>query len=123
MSLYKKLGGESAVLAAVHLFYDKVLENPLVSSFFAGLDMEKQIQKQASFMKVAFGGTAEYTGKDLMQAHAHLVRDQGLTDVHFDEVAKLLHESLAELGVEDVLITEVMDIVESTRDMVLGRVA
>lgn len=120
-SLYERLGGEHAVEAAVCLFYNKVIESPIVGEFFERLDMDAQIVKQKQFMTMAFGGGTRYTGKDLREAHAGLVREYGLTDIHFDEVGRLLQESLEELGVDDVLVNEVLNIVVGTKNDVLGR--
>src|SRR5689334_20728688 len=55
-SLYERIGGENAILAAATIFYDKVLSDPSVSHFFAGLDMDQQVRKQVAFMSWAFGG-------------------------------------------------------------------
>lgn len=120
-SLYERMGGEAAVIAAVDLFYKKVVADEVTKPFFDGLDMEKQIKKQLAFMTVAFGGPDEYKGRDLRAAHAGLVRFQGLGDVHFDAVAKHLGDTLTELGVAEDLIAEVLGIVGSTRGEVLGR--
>ena len=49
-SLYDRLGGEAAIMAAVDRFYQKVLADELTRPFFAGLDMDAQIRKQISFM-------------------------------------------------------------------------
>jgi hemoglobin len=121
MSLYERIGGEAAVAAAVDLFYEKVLADQRTQPFFAGLDMQAQIKKQMAFMTVAFGGPKEYRGRDLRAAHAGLVRDKGLTDVHFNAVAEHLQATLSELGVAPALVTEVMTIVGGTRGEVLGR--
>lgn len=120
-SLYERIGGEAAVMAAVDIFYAKVLANDLLRPFFAGLDMQAQIRKQIAFMSWAFGGPVEYRGRDLAAAHQQLVRSKGLTDIHFDGVAQCLEQTLAELGVERALIDEVLKLVGSTRDSVLGR--
>lgn len=119
-SLYERLGGESALMAAVPLFYQKVLADPLVSPFFLKLDMEGQIQKQISFMSRAFGGPAEYAGRDLRSSHAHMV-ERGLSDSHFDAIARHLKTTLEELGIEAGMIGETLALVESTRSQVLGR--
>src|SRR5688572_5856528 len=71
-SLYERLGGESAIMEAVDLFYDKVLADPLTAPFFAGFDMDGQTKKQVAFMTVAFGGPNEYRGRNLRSAHAKL---------------------------------------------------
>ena len=57
--LYERIGGQAAVMAAVDLFYEKVMEDELTRPFFAGLDMSKQTTKQVAFMTWAFGGPAE----------------------------------------------------------------
>jgi hemoglobin len=120
-TLYEKLGGEAAVLAAVDGFYKRVLGDPLTAPFFDETDMNAQARKQMSFMAHAFGGPDEYKGKDLREAHAHLVRDRGLTDAHFDAVASHLKATLEELNVADDLIAEVMALVGGTRGEVLDR--
>src|SRR5262249_47887001 len=89
--------------------------------FFAGLDMDAQIRKQIAFMSWAFGGPAQYKGRDLRQAHAKLVRQQALSDVHFEAVMTHLKTTLEELGVAPPLVAEAMSIVAGTRDEVLGR--
>jgi hemoglobin len=120
-TLYRRIGGEAAIVAAVDLFYDKVMADELTRPFFAGIDMPAQIKKQVAFMTMAFGGPHEYTGRDLKTAHAGLVKDHGLTDVHFDAVAGHLEATLVELGVEPGLIHEALTIVLGTRNQVLGR--
>lgn len=120
-TLYEKIGGEAAVMAAVDLFYKKVLDDKVTKPFFEGLDMNKQIEKQVAFMTVAFGGPDEYKGRDLRSAHAGLVKNKGLSDEHFDAVAKHLDATLIELGVAQDLVDEAMGIVAGTRDEVLGR--
>ena len=120
LSLYDRLGGEAAVMAAVDLFYDKVLKDPLTKPYFVKLDMAAQIKKQVAFMTWAFGGPVEYKGRDLRTAHTELVKE-GLGDQHFDAVAKHLDSTLRELGVSEPLIQEALSIVASTRKDVLNR--
>jgi hemoglobin len=120
-SLYERIGGEPAIMAAVDLFYGKILEDDLTRPFFEGLDMKKQITKQIAFMTWAFGGPSEYRGRDLRVAHAELVKSRGLGEVHFDAVAEHLEATLKELGVADELIREALGIVAGARNEVLGR--
>ncbi len=119
-SLFERLGGEAAVNAAVDIFYRKVLSDDRINTFFEGVDMEKQAAKQKAFLTFAFGGPNNYTGKDMRDGHAHLVK-QGLSDEHFDAVVENLAATLKELNVSDELVTEVAQIAESTRNDVLGR--
>jgi hemoglobin len=120
-SLYERIGGDAAVTAAVELFYEKVMADERTRPFFAAIDMTAQVKKQRAFMVTAFGGPNEYKGRDLKTAHADLVKDKGLSDVHFDAVAEHLKATLVELGVAPDLIGEALAIVASTRDQVLSR--
>jgi hemoglobin len=121
-SLYSRLGGEMAVMAAARLFYDKIMEDERLSPFFAGIDMDGQIKKQIAFLTMAFGGPHQYTGRSLGTAHAPSVQ-RGLTDAHFDATVAHMADTLRELGVADPLIAEVCALVETTRKDVLGRAA
>jgi hemoglobin len=121
MSLYERLGGEAAVMAAVDLFYQKVMADDLVRPFFEGLDMAAQTRKQVSFMAHAFGGPSEYLGRDLRTAHRDLVHKKGLGDAHFDRIAELLKATLEELGVDEASVAEAVNLVAGTRDEVLDR--
>ena len=119
-SLYEKLGGEAAVMAAVDSFYEKVIADERTRPFFESLNIEAQVRKQVAFMSWAFGGPSEYKGQSLRRAHASLV-PRGLTDVHFEAIITHLRETLKELGAGDELIQEVVRIIEPTRRDVLGR--
>jgi len=119
-SLYEKLGGEAAVNAAVDIFYRKVLADDRIARFFEGVDMDAQASKQKAFLTMAFGGPNNYSGKDMRDGHAHLVKD-GLNDTHFDAVVENLGATLKELGVSDDLIGEVAATAETTRNDVLGK--
>ena len=120
-SLYERIGGEAAVMAAVALFYKKVLEDDLTRPFFAGLDIDGQIKKQLSFMTWAFGGPDAYRGRPLREAHAKLVSEQGLSDQHFDAVAGHLRATLDDLGVAGDIASEVMAKINALRGEVLSR--
>lgn len=119
-SLYDQLGGEAAVDAAVDIFYRRVLNDHRINRFFDNVDMEEQAAKQKAFLTMAFGGPNNYTGADMRQAHAKLVK-KGLDDSHFDAVMEHLSGTLEELNVPQDLIDQVAAIAESTREDVLGR--
>lgn len=53
-------------------------------------------------MVYAFGGAAEYKGKDLKAAHFHLVQNKGLNVEHFDMVAVHFQNTLTELKIPQV---------------------
>lgn len=116
-SLYERIGGEQTIMAAVDIFYDKVITDELTRPFFDDIDMAAQSRKQVAFMAWAFDGPKAYRGRDLRAAHAHLA----LADEHFDAVLRHLEATLHELGVGDDLIQEVFGVIEGTRSEVLNR--
>jgi hemoglobin len=119
-TLFDRMGGEPALMAAVDIFYQRLLADPLTRPFFANLNIAAQVKKQVGFMSRAFGGPEEYRGRDLRATHARLVR-QGLSDQHFDAVAGHLEATLVELGVAPGLIQEALAVVATTRTEVLNR--
>jgi len=119
-SLFDRIGGEAAVNAAVELFYRKVLADHRINRFFDNTNMEEQIAKQKAFFTMAFGGPNNYTGQDMRNAHAHLVK-RGLDDSHFDAVMEHLGATLVELNVPAELISEAAAIAEVARADVLGK--
>ncbi len=119
-TIFDRIGGQAAIEAAVDVFYRKVLADPTISHFFDGTDMEEQRAKQKAFLTMVFGGTDDYTGKDLRSAHAPLVA-KGLNDAHFDAVAGHLQATLDELGVDAESAGVIMETAAGTRDEVLNR--
>jgi len=119
-NLFEQLGGQAAVEAAVDNFYRHVLSDDRVSRFFDGVDMDRQRAKQKAFLTMAFGGPHNYSGKNMRDGHAHLVK-MGLNDSHVDAIIEILGSTLREMGVAENLITQVAAIAESTRADVLGR--
>lgn len=116
-SLYKKIGGEAAVDAAVDVFYRKVLADDRISKYFDTVDMDAQRGKQKAFLTVAFGGPNNYSGRDMRAAHAKL----NLTEADFDAVMENLGATLKELNVPDELIGEAAAIAMSVKDEVLNK--
>ena len=120
-TLYDKIGCAAAVDAAVDLFYTKVLVDDRIKHFFQGVDMKRQAGHQKAFLTYAFGGIPNYPGKNMREAHKHLVQKMGLNDSHFDAVIENLGATLTELGTAPELIQEAAGIAESTRNDVLNR--
>jgi hemoglobin len=72
MSLFDRFGGAPAITAAAELFYRQVLADPLLDPYFDGVDLDRQVAKQAAFLAMALGGPDLCTGRDLRTAHARL---------------------------------------------------
>jgi len=119
--LYDRLGGDKAMEVCVDLFYQKVLNDDLVSPFFKDIDMASQRLKQKSFLAMAFGGPYHYSDADLRAIHKPLIKKSGLSDEHFNRILEIFKETLTELNVSANEQQSVMEILESTRDAVLNR--
>lgn len=118
-SLYSRIGGKAAIDAAVDVFYDKVLADDLLRPYFDAVDVRALRAKQRIFLAYVFGGPVQYDGRDMRDAHAGLV-ERGLSEPHFQAVGGHLASTLTELGVPADVVDEVMAIVASTHDDVLG---
>lgn len=119
-TLYDQIGGAAAVDAAVDVFYRKVLADYRINRFFDDIDMEKQAVKQKAFFTMAFGGPNNYTGTDMRNAHARLVK-MGMNSDHFNIVMEHLGATMQELNVPPALIAQAAAIAESTRNDILGK--
>ena len=119
-SLYEQLGGSSAIEAVVESFYRKMLADDRVARFFDGVDMDRQMAKQAAFITMVTGGPNHYTGRDMRTSHASML-SRGLGDLHVDVVIQHLVVTLAEFGVGAEQIEKVRALCESVRDDVLSR--
>jgi hemoglobin len=117
MDLYERLGGRQGITRVAEEFYRRVLDDPLLSPLFAGVDMTRLTGMQVAFLSMATGGPDGYAGRDLRTAHAGL----DLEDAHFDRVVALLAGALKTAGVSDDDIGEVAVIAETVRRDVLGR--
>lgn len=120
-SLYEAIGGAAAVDAAVTVFYKKVLADPLLAPYFASVDMGGQSAKQKAFFTTLFKGDTAGADSYMRRSHAKLVREDGLSDSHFDAVAGHLQDTLNELGVKPDLAAQVMSGAGSLKNAVLNR--
>ena len=114
-TLFDQLGGTESIDVAVEEFYRRVLDDPDLRPFFAGVPMRRLRAHQKAFMTMAFGGPQTYRGRDLGQAHAHL----GIEDHHVDLVAGHLADVLNGLGVPAELVDQVMGAVERLRPILV----
>lgn len=119
-SIYEQIGGSEVIQVAVEIFYRKVLLDDRVADFFEGVDMDRQIAKQASFLTMITGGPHHYTGKDMRSAHQRLV-NRGLNDSHVDVVLDHLRGTFAEIGVKAEHIEQIIAKANSMRDDILCR--
>jgi hemoglobin len=116
-TIYERLGGMVSIDVAVDQFYERIIGDPELASFFDRVDMRRLRAHQKAFLAMALGGPRRHAGSGLAEAHRHLAID----DHHVDLVAGHLAAVLAGLGVSPALIDEVVLAVDGLRGEVLGR--
>jgi hemoglobin len=102
-TIFEAIGGDAALAAVVDDFYDRVLADPALAPFFAGVNMARLKGRQAEFFAAALGGPVPYSGASMRDAH----RGRGITQHHFDLVAGHLVTALAAAGVPDETVTQI----------------
>ncbi|MBO9577518.1 MAG: group 1 truncated hemoglobin [Microbacteriaceae bacterium] len=119
MSIYEEIGGRETVRATVHVFYGRVTSDPLLTSYFAGIDLDRLEAHQRAFLAAALGGPDLFSGRGMAEAHAHL----DITDEAFDAIVEHLAISLRDLGAPEPAIHAVRERLEPMRADVVTAVA
>ena len=115
-SIYDQIGGTAAVSATVEELYARVLGDPQLAPYFAGIDMRRQQHHMRAFIATALGGTHVYEGRDMATAHAGL----GITDRDFDRVAAHLAGALQTLGVPTAQVKTILARIAPLREDIVG---
>ena len=117
VSIYEAIGGEPALVAVVDDFYDRVVGDPQLESFFAGVNMPKLKGRQVEFFAAALGGPDVYQGPSMRDAHI----GRGITQADFDKVAYHLTDALAAAGVPAQTIGQIAAAVTPLADEIVSR--
>ena len=64
-TIFQRYGGFASVSRVVMSFYDKVLDSPVSSPYFANTNMKRLIDHQTKFIAQVMGGPASYTDEQL----------------------------------------------------------
>ena len=96
----------AALVNAVDVFYARVADDPALTHFFTGVDMQRKRLKQVQFLCYAFGGADQYLGRSVAEAHARIITEAGANRDHFWIVAGHLRAALEQLSVPEPLIEE-----------------
>jgi hemoglobin len=117
VSIYEAIGGEPALVAVVDDFYDRVVGDPQLESFFVGVNMPKLKGRQVEFFAAALGGPNVYQGPSMRDAHI----GRGITQADFDKVAYHLTDALAAAGVPAQTIGQIAAAVTPLADEIVSR--
>lgn len=113
---YERVGGAPAIRAVVDRFYELVLQDERLVSFFTDSNMPQLKRHQVLLISQVLGGPASYDGRDLRVAHEglHISRDD------FDVVVTYLVQALDEAGVDAEIIARVGAVLAATEQDVVA---
>lgn len=114
-TLFQKYGGFSKVSRIVLDLYDRLLDDDDVGPFFDEVDMARIVDHQTKFVSSLLGGPASYTDDQISKMHRHLA----INARHFDTLAEILAETLADHGVEPEDVEAVVQAFEARRKLVV----
>jgi len=116
-TIFERYGGFSAVSKVVIRFYDKILDSPVTSQYFSGIDMKRLIDHQTKFFAALMGGPVSYTNDHLEKVHVRL----GITEVAFMEALTLMEDTLEEFDFLDEDIQLVQDEMMNRKNYIIAK--
>ena len=114
-SLYERLGGRDAIHGVFEDVVQRHLVNEQIKNLMVGVDTANLVEQVTDFMSAASGGDVEYTGSDMVTAHAHLA----LTNADFLAAGGDVEAALVAAGVGADEVQEVMCMFVSLRGEVV----
>jgi hemoglobin len=116
-TIFERYGGFASVSRVVMAFYEKMLDSPVTSPYFANTDMKGLIDHQTKFIAAVMGGPASYTREQIKRVHA----DLGITEAALLEAMEMLKETLEDFDFKENDIEEVVENMMSYKhDIVTG---
>lgn len=103
-TIFERVGGMRTVSRVISTFYDRVLDSPVLTHYFDGVDMRRLIDHQTKFVAAVMGGPASFTDEHLARVHAHLGIDEG----SFEEAVLILRDAMEDHGMNETDIGEVV---------------
>lgn len=119
MSDYQRIGGGAAVRAVVDRFYELVLGDARLRTFFTASNMAQLKRHQVLMISQVLGGPANYDGRELKDAHAGL----RITREDFGLVVCYLIQALEEARVDEAVIGRVVTALGAAENDVVTAVA
>jgi hemoglobin len=116
VSDYERVGGGPAIKAVVDRFYELVLQDERLVSFFTDSNLTQLKRHQVLLISQVLGGPASYDGRDLRTAHSGL----RISSADFGVVVDYLAQALQEAGVDDEIIARVGAVLAATEKDVVA---
>ena len=95
MSILDRIGGPSAMAAAVDDFTRRILADHTLTPYFDGVGLSRLKDHQRAFLAAATGGPDTYLGRSLREEHARFE----ISPAHFDLAVAHLVDTLGDMGV------------------------
>lgn len=114
-STYDAIGGQETIDAVVRDFYQMVRYDEQLRDYFVDVDMDTLRTHQTEFLSAVTDGPADYSGKEMRDAHAHLDVDQS----DFALVVEYLKQALAQNDVAETHISEILSTVATFEDAIV----
>ena len=114
-SIFEQLGGFPTVRKIVMEFYNNVLDEDELASYFVKTNMERLIDHQTKFVSYLLGGPASYTDDYLKKIHSRM----NITDKHFDMIKETFLDALEDFDADDEIIELVADEFEERRSVIV----
>jgi len=115
-TLFDRVGGEQGVKNLVRSFYDRVLKDPELASFFEGASIDRLFKMQYEFFAAALDGPVTYSGLSIHQAHFGL----GIDKDDFCRFVNHLIDTLRTWQISDQEIQSLISRVNTYADEVTG---
>jgi len=116
-TIFERYGGFSKVSRIVMSFYDKMLDSPMTSPYFANIDMKRLIDHQTKFIASMMGGPVSYTNEHLERVHDHL----GITEEAFMESVLMMRETLEDFNFADEDIRAIENEMMDRKNYIVAR--
>ena len=113
--LYSEIGGVRVLRTAVTVLYQRVLADPVLAPWFAGVDLDQLRAHQHAFLTAALDGPNVFAGRPPDEAHAGL----HVTGAAFDRLIDHLTGVLRDLGVAPATVAEAAARLEALRPLVV----
>ncbi len=102
---YERIGGDQAVEQIIAAFYEKVIVDPELATFFAATNLERLLAMQREYVTIALGGPGSMSPNGLRDAHT----GRGIRGRHFVRFLDLFMETIREYGLSENEIDRVLD--------------
>jgi uroporphyrinogen-III synthase len=117
--LIESVGGTPGIREAIERFYSRLLDDAQVAHYFHGVDMPRLKRHQVLLMSQMLGGPAQYSGRELGEAH----RGLSITAADYRCVIDHLVAVLRELEVEEKAVTSIRGALEALASHIVAPVA